>query len=730
MGEKRERNTGKSRSNRKKSVTLGISSDSSPKKVGTGRTSEETPLRGLQKGNALQQEVKRTDRGMGCLSLYPLPKIDEMFAKLKGARCFSTIDLQSGYYHIGLTRESRVKSAFVVLMGKWEFKRTPFGLSQAPAYFQLLIDKVLMGCGKFVMGYLDDIIIFSKNEIEHLQHIEEIFNRLEHFDLKMKREKCDFFKKHIQYLGHLIAEDGFTPLPEKLDSICNMPRPKTPKEVKQFLGLIGYYRKFIPRFSDIARSLTNLTRHDTEFVWSEKYNKAFKHLKELLMQHPILRYPDPEHPYMLFTDASGIGWAGILTQEFEDDKGKKKQHPICYISGQFRGSQQNWAALTKEAYAIYMAIRKLSFYITDAEVTIKCDHLPLKKFLQKQTLNAKVNNWAVELEQFNLKLEWIQGVKNTLVDSLSRLLDVDPEAKLQAEKKGHEFGMFCFESVDEIGEISLDSWKPLKDSVEHLEITYEEGVIKEVHLPLSAKQMIQLQKNDLQARNIVDKLRKEKDNTKMFIMHNGVLCRLWIEEKETFRCTFVPEVLRDPLLVLAHNQNGYNGGQRTYMALKKMYYWPGMKSEVFKHCKTCKECTLQNQANTSGEFKHFKIPEVPMQLICMDLVGPISPVTSRGNRFILTCIDMLTGFTIAVLIKDKMAKTVYDAYQAHIYCIFGGSARILTDNGTEFRNEQMDELCKQLNVQRVYSPVYTPEANGRLEAWHCLFKACVAKHIR
>ena len=117
----------------------------------------------------------------------------------------------------------------------------------------------------------------------------------------------------------------------------------------------------------------------------------------------------------------------------------------CYVSSQFRGSQQNWAALTKEAYAIYMAIRKLSFYITDAEVTIKCDHLPLKKFLQKQTLNAKVNNWAVELEQFNLKLEWIQGIKNTLADSLLRLLEVDPEAKLQPEKKGHEFGTFCFE---------------------------------------------------------------------------------------------------------------------------------------------------------------------------------------------------------------------------------------------------------------------------------------------
>ena len=253
--------------------------------------------------------------------------------------------------------------------------------------------------------------------------------------------------------------------------------------------------------------------------------------------------------------------------------------------------------------------------------------------------------------------------------------------------------------------------------------------MKEVHLPLSTKQIIQLQKNDIQARNIIDKLRKEKDNAKMFILHDCILCRLWTEERETFRCTFVPEVLRDPLLVLAHNQNGHNGGQPTYMALKKMYYWPGMKSEVFNHCKTCKECMLQNQVNTSAEFKHFKVSEVPMQLICMDLMVLISPVTSRGNHFILTCNDMLTGFTIAVLIKDKMASTVCDAYRAHIYCIFGSSARILMNNRTEFKNEQMDELYKQLNIKRVYSPVYTPEANGKLEAWHCFFKACVAKHV-
>ena len=356
---------------------------------------DEPPRRRLcidyRKVNALQPEGKQTDKGAGCLSLYPLPKIDEMFSKLGGATIFSTIDLRSGYYHIGLTRESRAKSAFVVPMGKWQFKRTPFGLSQAPAYFQLLIDKVLMGCSSFAMGYLDDIIIFSKTEEEHLQHLKEIFVRLHNFGLEMKREKCSFFI-HIQYLGHLVSEKGFRPLPEKSESIHKMPALRTAKEVKQFLGLIGYYRKFVPHFADISRPLTKLTRHNVVFEWTDQCAKAFNHLCKLLMEYPILRYPNPTQDYILYTDASGIGWSGVLTQEHLDEKGKAKNHPICYVSGQFRGSQLNWAALTKEAYAIYMSVQRLSFYVTDAEVTIRSDHLPLKKFFNKQSMNSKVNN--------------------------------------------------------------------------------------------------------------------------------------------------------------------------------------------------------------------------------------------------------------------------------------------------------------------------------------------------
>ena len=166
------------------------------------------------------------------------------------------------------------------------------------------------------------------------------------------------------------------------------------------------------------------------------------------MEYLILQYPDPKQRYILYTDASGIGWSGVLTQEHTDEKGKMKNHPICYISGQFCGSQLNWAALTKEDYAIYMSIRILSFYITDIEVTIRSDHLPLKKFLNKQTMNPKVNNWAVELEQFKLHLEWILGSHSLLVNSLSHLQDVTPDAQQIEEPTDHEFGSYCFEEQE------------------------------------------------------------------------------------------------------------------------------------------------------------------------------------------------------------------------------------------------------------------------------------------
>ena len=406
----------------------------------------------FRKVNELQQQVITEGKSKGQISIHPLPKINEMYVKLKGAKVFSTIDLRSGYHHIALGKDSRAKTAFVTPFGKYEFLMVPFGLAQAPAYFQLLMNKVLEGLS-YAMTYLDDIIIFSKNEEDHLRHLEEVFCRLRKAGLKIKHSKCDFFKSKIHYLGHLISADGISALPDKLDTIKNMPVPKDVKEIKQFLGLTGFYRKFVPRFADISRPLTQLTKKETKFMWTPECQKSFELLKSFLCGEPILKYADTSKPYTLYTDASKYGWAGVLTQSQTtviDGKSVTTDHQVAFVSGLFRGSQLNWAAPTKEANAIYISVKKLSFYLIQADVLLKSDHLPLKRFLHKNTLNSKVNNWAMELKSFNIWFEHIKGQNNILADTLSHLIDIDPDTQLAPEKNGYEFGYAVFEELPDI----------------------------------------------------------------------------------------------------------------------------------------------------------------------------------------------------------------------------------------------------------------------------------------
>ena len=315
--------------------------------------------------------------------------------------------------------------------------------------------------------------------------------------LKLKLQKCSFFKKHIQYLGHLISDEGIQPLPEKLESIAKMPVPQNAKQVKQFLGLVGYYRKFVPHFSDKARPLTQLTRKNEGFNWSTECDKCFHMLKDYLQEAPILRYPDSTADYILYTDASKYAYAGVLTQSIDGT-----DHPVAYTSGLFRGSQLNWAALTKEAYAIYMSVKKLSFYLDSAQITLRSDHLPLKKFLEKNTMNAKVNNWAVELESQNINFEFIAGTKNVLADTLSRLIEFDESIKLPQEEPGYEFGYTPFEElpparVTVIEEVII-SENQGDQSPESLKIQYTDPIEKdiEIELPLTNSKMKELQEQD------------------------------------------------------------------------------------------------------------------------------------------------------------------------------------------------------------------------------------------
>ena len=556
-----------------------------PKKSAPGEPSKRRLCVDFRKVNKLQQEVIIAGKTKGQISIHPLPKIDEMYAKLKGAKVFSTIDLRSGYHHIALGKSSRAKTAFVTPFGKYEFLMVPFGLAQAPAYFQLLMNKVLKGL-KFTMMYLDDIIIFSQDELQHLEHLEIVFSRLWEAGLKMKRSKCDFFKSEIHYLGHLISPEGISPLPNKLDSIKHMPVPNSAKEIKQFLGLTGYYRKFVPRFADISRPLTTLTKKDAKFEWTSACQKSFELLKEALCGEPVLKYADTSKPYTLYTDASKYGWAGVLTQPHImtiDGKSTTTDHPVTFVSGLFRGSQLNWAALTKEAFAIYMSIKKLSFYLTDAQILLRSDHKPLEKFLLKNTLNSKVNNWAMELEAFNIQFDYIKGSSNILVDTLSCLIAIDPDTPTTPEEPGYEFGYAIFEEFPkvqtktyEVNEVIVGTDTEIFKNDPELQ-----NSLQCIENPIASQRLKKLQQQDPNIEILKCKLQNNRLDKEYYSLdENELLTRKVIDGGHEFRAIYLPSVLIFQVLRTAHDDLGHNGFPRAYAALKQVVFWKGMKEDI------------------------------------------------------------------------------------------------------------------------------------------------------
>ena len=347
--------------------------------------------------------------------VWPMPKAEDIFSQLNGAKYFSTLDLRAGYHHIRLTTDSIPKTAFTSPFGKYEYVKVPFRLAQAPAYFQELMTGVLKDL-LFAMAYLDDIIIYSSTPEEHLQHIKTVFEKLCHAKLSMKLSKCHFCAKEIQYLRYILGVEGIRPVPAKTEAIKAMHPPVNPKQVRAFLGLVGYYRKFIKNFAKIAKPLTMLTRMDLKFEWKETHHCAFMKLKDAIIKAPILRYPGTIKPYIVYTDASDDACGAQLSQMHEEAK-----FPVAFLSHTFTDTQQRWSTPAQEAYSIYIyfAIKKWNYYLQGADIIVRNNHKPLAWFLNGKNENTKINRWGLELASYNIKFEWISGVKNKAMDCLS-----------------------------------------------------------------------------------------------------------------------------------------------------------------------------------------------------------------------------------------------------------------------------------------------------------------------
>ena len=339
----------------------------------------------------------------------------------------------------------------------------------------------------------------------------------------------------------------------------------------------------------------------------------------------------------------------------------------------------------------------------------------------------------MELEAFNIRFEHVSGKANILADMLSHLIDLDPDAWLDPENAGWEFGYYIFESLPKLSS---------EDIVQVCEILSGENVIRpdpdvqqpfvqQLRSPLTLDQLRALQGQDDKCTTLIMMLKNGKLDPAAYSIHEGILYRRVIAGGQSFQAIYMPrmpESLIQSILQTAHDESGHNGFPRTYSAIRRLYYW---KEDVLQHCRNCYTCQLHKTAAVKFEAKHFKPSLKPMDFIAMDLIGEFHPPSSQGNRYALTGVCMLTGFTWCIPIKSKKAMDVARAYMQHVYSILGGSTKILTDNGTEFKNEVFKEVLQKLGTEKlIHSPPYRPQSNGRIEGFHRYLKACIAKHMR
>ena len=340
------------------------------------------------------------------ISNYLIPTIESLLARLEGCKYFSNLDLRSGYHHIGLSEQSNPLTAFTTHSGKFQWNVLSFGIGIGVQTFSFVLNKAIGHCSDFATNYLDDIIVFSRTAEDHMEHFERIFAALQMADLKIKISKCEFFKKHISYLGFLIGETGIHCDKSKVETINKIATPTSIEEVHQFNGMCSYYRKFILHYSDISKCFNDMTKKGATFNWTKECDAAFKLLKEELMEDPVLISPQVDKDYVIHCDTSKYSYSGILQQT---RPGTEELAPVAYFSGNFNKTQVKWNITEKEAYAIYKSVKKFAFYITGVKTTVFSDHKPLKNFFEGGMNITKLDRWSLELQEFDISLEFIRG---------------------------------------------------------------------------------------------------------------------------------------------------------------------------------------------------------------------------------------------------------------------------------------------------------------------------------
>lgn len=467
---------------------------------------------------------------------------------------------------MALDEADREKTAFACHMGLYQFRVMSFGLANAPGVFQQLMSVVLGGLEQFAMAYLDDILIFSATIDEHLRHLRTVFARLRKHGLKIKLPKCQFMKKETNYLGFVIDEGGVHPDIDKVEVIRAMPQPRTVREVRGFIGAIGYYRRFIPAFSRIATPLIALTKKYARFSWTEDCQQSFNTLKEQLIAIPLLAYPDLSRPMILYTDASDQCIGACLTQPCpERDSpipGVPEEVPIYFFSHKLSPTQQRWPVIEKEAYAIVYALEKLNYYLSGATFVIKTDHKPLQYLFEADWTNKKIQQWALKLSGYNCKIEYLAGRENTCADLLSRIpkqlewksISVIPEVDDRAYQI-NAINSHQIEKVPSVDEVTCDASNTAgQHHLIGLECEYQ------------TDEEIRTLKEAIEAGKVTEACASR------YLIQDDRLYYLSNRDEEARPRLYVPRALQNKILEQCHDAIGHIGIDKTYKLISRKYY--------------------------------------------------------------------------------------------------------------------------------------------------------------
>ncbi|GKC39078.1 putative reverse transcriptase domain-containing protein [Tanacetum coccineum] len=508
---------------------------------------------------------------------YPLPRIDDLFDQLQGSRVYSKIDLRSGYHQLRVREEDIPKTAFRTRYGHYEFQVMPFGLTNAPAVFMDLMNRVCKPyLDRFVIVFIDDILIYSKSRKEHEGHLKLILRLLKKEELYAKFSKCEFWLSKVQFLGHVIDREGIHVDPAKIESIKDWASPKTPTEIHQFLGLAGYYRRFIKGFSKIARPITKLTQKSIKFDWGEKAKAAFQLLKQKLCSAPILALPEGSENFMVYCDASHKGLGAVLMQ---------KEKVIAYASRQLKVHEKNYTTHDLELGVVVFALKMWRHYLYGTKCIVFTDHKSLQHILDQKELNMRQRRWLELLSDYDCEIRYHPGKANVVADALSR----------------------------------KERSKPLR--VRALVMTIGLNLPKQI---LSAQSEARKEENFINEdlHGMINKLEPRTD---------GTLClnnRSWISCFGDLRALIMHESHKSKYSI-------HPGSDKMYQDLKKLYWWPNMKAEIATYvskCLTCAKVKIEYQKPSEDDTLEKLTRQYLKEVVSRHGV-PVLIISDRDGKF-------------------------------------------------------------------------------------------------